>query len=158
MNKVRDVFSRVGQLKIVTYLGRNLPKVDKRSILLVACIAMIAALAISIRMLPIKWGFNLSEFDPYYQYDVTQHIVENGLFSWTNWHMDDKWFPQGKDVAGGSFPGFPMTVIFPENVLQKEQGFIVLSVLDKPTYLLHFFVKLGQFFLLLCKSLLIICI
>ncbi len=70
---------------------------------------LIVALAVFIRILPLKWGFNLSEFDPYFQYDVTRYIAENGLFSWRNWHMDDMWFPQGRDVAGMSFPAFPMT-------------------------------------------------
>jgi dolichyl-diphosphooligosaccharide--protein glycosyltransferase len=59
--------------------------------------------------MPFEWGFHLSEFDPYYQYYVTRHISENGLFSWYGWHVDQMWFPQGRDVALLSFPAFPMT-------------------------------------------------
>ncbi len=106
INKLLDGISN---LKLITSLGKYLPNVDKREVLFAVCMVVIIVLAVSIRILPLNWGFNLSEFDPYYQYDVTRHIVENGFFSWQNWHIDDMWFPQGRDVAYTSFPGFPMT-------------------------------------------------
>ena len=107
--EVKSVFSREGFSKFVTYLRERFPRVEKRNLLLFACMAAIVASAVSIRMLPLKWGFSLSEFDPYFQYDVTRYIVENGLFSWHGWHMDNMWFPQGRYVDGTSFPAFPMT-------------------------------------------------
>jgi len=105
----KKIFSREGYSKIATYVRRRLPKVERRSVLFFLCMAVIVALAVSVRIMPLKWGFNLSEFDPYFQYDVTRHIAENGLFSWYDWHMEDMWFPQGRWVAHTSFPAFPMT-------------------------------------------------
>ena len=93
----------------ITFLGRYFPKVKKRNVLFFLCLAIILAIAISIRILPLDWGFHLSEFDPYYQYYVTRHISENGLFSWYGWQVDQMWFPQGRDIALRSFPAFPMT-------------------------------------------------
>lgn len=89
---------------------------------------IILAIAVSIRIMPLDWGFHLSEFDPYYQYYVTRHISENGLFSWYGWQADQMWFPQGRDVALRSFPAFPMTgaILY---FLSSFMGFSV-SVLD----------------------------
>ena len=108
-NNAKKVFGREGLSKAVSYAKKYLPKIKKRSFLLFICMVAIVVLGTFIRFLPLKWGFNLSEFDPYFQYDVTRHIVKNGFQSWGSWHIDDMWFPQGRDVAYTSFPGLPMT-------------------------------------------------
>lgn len=105
----KKIFSRERYSKVAAYVWKYLPKFEKRSILFAICMAAIVALAVSLRILPLKWGFNLSEFDPYFQYEVTRYTAENGFFSWYDWHIDDMWFPQGRDVALMSFPAFPMT-------------------------------------------------
>ncbi|MDQ1281447.1 MAG: dolichyl-diphosphooligosaccharide---protein glycosyltransferase [Thermoproteota archaeon] len=69
---------------------------------------LVVILAVGVRIQPANWGFNLSEFDSYYHYYVTQHIADNGFFSWLNWHISDMWYPFGRDVAASSFAGFPM--------------------------------------------------
>ena len=37
--------------------------------------------AFIMRSYPIKYGFYLNEFDPYFNYRATKHIVDNGLDS-----------------------------------------------------------------------------
>ena len=106
---IEKVFSKESFSKAISFLWQHQLGAGKRNILFFICMVVIIALSICVRILPLRWGLSLSEFDPYFQYDVTNHIVENGLFSWRNWHMDDMWFPQGRDVAYTSFPGFPMT-------------------------------------------------
>lgn len=103
------VFSREGFLKIFSHIGKHLPKIEKSSVIFISSLTTIIVLAVLIRILPLKWGFNLSEFDPYFQYDVTKYIAKNGFFSWHDWHIENMWFPQGRDVAYTSFPGLPMT-------------------------------------------------
>jgi dolichyl-diphosphooligosaccharide--protein glycosyltransferase len=88
---------------------RFLPPLEKSNLLFFGSLSFIIILTIAIRVLPAQWGFNLSEFDPYYQYDITRHIAENGLLSWTDLHLDDIWFPVGRDVGPASFPGLPMS-------------------------------------------------
>ncbi|HDJ04554.1 MAG TPA: hypothetical protein ENF85_01005 [Candidatus Bathyarchaeota archaeon] len=66
-------------------------------------------IAMTVRLLPIRWAFYLSEFDPYYQYRLTKFIVENGFASWTSWHDFMGWYPYGRNVARLSFPGLPFT-------------------------------------------------
>ncbi len=96
------------RLKIPRVKG-FLPSIEKSNIFFLGSLSLIILLTIAIRILPAQWGFTLSEFDPYYQYDVTRHIAENGLLSWMDLHLDDIWFPVGRDVGPASFPGLPMT-------------------------------------------------
>ncbi|MFQ6095983.1 MAG: STT3 domain-containing protein, partial [Candidatus Bathyarchaeia archaeon] len=82
-------------------------------------IFLIVLIAFMVRMLPIRWiptpwypdHFYLSAFDPYFQYRVTEHIVENGFLSW-GWFDDRSWYPWGRDVFRTAYPGLPMTTAF----------------------------------------------
>jgi len=72
-------------------------------------------MAFIIRMLPIYWGSYLSEFDPYFQFRLTNHMVENGLFTWTTtWNTPGDprdyqgWYPYGRDMSC-ALPGLPFT-------------------------------------------------
>jgi dolichyl-diphosphooligosaccharide--protein glycosyltransferase len=55
-----------------------------------------------------RWGYYISEFDPYYQYRLTKDIVQNGYLHWTTWQDTMSWWPWGRDVAFTSFPGLPL--------------------------------------------------
>ena len=72
-------------------------------------IVLIMIIAFTIRMLPIRWGFYLSEFDPYFQYRLAKYIEEHGFLSWVNWHDTKSWYPYGRDVGKTSFPGLALT-------------------------------------------------
>jgi dolichyl-diphosphooligosaccharide--protein glycosyltransferase len=73
-------------------------------------------IALTVRLLPLRWipapwypdHLYLSAFDPYYQYRVTEHIVENGFQSW-GWHDAMSWYPWGRDIYRSTYPGLPMT-------------------------------------------------
>jgi len=53
---------------------------------------------------------HLNEFDPFYQYSITNYMVKNGLFSpYTNhWINYQQWYPAGLDMSQ-SLPALPMT-------------------------------------------------
>ena len=92
-------------------------QVSHGSIIAFAALVMILFVAFTIRILPLRWE-NLSggtallnEFDPYYQFSITQHMVQNGLLSpyWpTHWINTQKWYPDGLDMST-SLPALPMT-------------------------------------------------
>jgi len=105
-----------------------IPSMERTSILFFGSLIFILVLTIAIRILPAQWGFTLSEFDPYYQYDITRYITENGLLSWTDLHIDDIWFPIGRDVGPASFPGLPMTGAVMYHIISSLG--IYVSVLD----------------------------
>jgi len=55
-----------------------------------------------LRAQPLEYGFELNEFDPFFNYRATQFIVENGLPSYLEWHDDLSWHPYGRDVSATS--------------------------------------------------------
>ncbi len=55
-----------------------------------------------IRSQPAEYGFELNEFDPFFNYRATQFIVENGIIEYFNWHDDMSWYPEGRDVSSNS--------------------------------------------------------
>lgn len=87
-------------------------------ILQIAVLSIILLIAFGIRLLPIRWGFQLSEFDPYAQYRSAEYIVNNGFVSWFAWHDYQRWYPFGISVYKGYFPGVPFTGAFLYEILQ----------------------------------------
>ena len=55
-----------------------------------------------IRSQPADYGFELNEFDPFFNYRATQFIVENGIVEYFNWHDDMSWHPEGRDISSNS--------------------------------------------------------
>jgi len=88
---------------------RTRSRLTRGNVLLSACLGIIVAIAVLLRVLPMAWGFTLSEFDPFFQYEVTQYVVDNGFGSWMRWHTDREWYPYGRDIGYTSFPGLPFT-------------------------------------------------
>ena len=48
------------------------------------------------------YGFELNEFDPFFNYRATEFMVENGLPAYLEWHDDLSWHPYGRDVSSTS--------------------------------------------------------
>jgi dolichyl-diphosphooligosaccharide--protein glycosyltransferase len=86
------------------------------SIICYSALLLILLIAFTIRILPVRWEIptgtvRLNEFDPYYQFSLTRHMVQNGLLSpyWpTPWINTQQWYPDGLDMYD-SLPGLPMT-------------------------------------------------
>ena len=55
-----------------------------------------------VRSLPADYGFELNEFDPFFNYRATEFIVENGLPAYLEWRDDLSWYPHGRDVSATS--------------------------------------------------------
>ena len=75
----------------------------RRSHLLVIGILIIAfSLSSMIRFQGADYGFELNEFDPYFNYRATEFLVENGLEEYYEWHDYMSWYPNGRDVSATS--------------------------------------------------------
>jgi len=48
------------------------------------------------------YGFELNEFDPYFNYRATLFFVENGLEAYYDWHDYMSWHPKGRDISATS--------------------------------------------------------
>ena len=53
-------------------------------------------------MQPADYGFELNEFDPFFNFRATKFIVDNGYFEYFNWHDDKSWYPDGRNVSATS--------------------------------------------------------
>ena len=85
-------------------LDEGLVKAEKSShyvryLLIIGILVLSFSLSFMIRMQPMESGFELAEFDPFYNYRATEFIVENGLSAYLDWHDDLSWHPYGRDVS-----------------------------------------------------------
>jgi dolichyl-diphosphooligosaccharide--protein glycosyltransferase len=90
-------------------------KVNHSSILVISALILILFVAFTLRLMPLRWEIpsgtiHLNEFDPYYQYSITNYMVNNGIFSpytdhWVNYQQ---WYPAGLDMSR-SLPALPAT-------------------------------------------------
>ena len=71
-------------------------------ILIIGILAIAFALSFVLRAHPLDYGFELAEFDPFFNYRATQFIVENGLPAYLEWDDDLSWSPWGRNVSDTS--------------------------------------------------------
>ncbi len=96
--------------------GKTRLQVNHGTILTYSALLLILFIAFTIRVLPMRWEIpsgtlGLNEFDPYYQYSLTNHMVNHGLLSpyWpTPWINYQQFYPSGLDMSL-SLPSLPMT-------------------------------------------------
>ena len=106
----------VNSLKV---FGRLRIQTSHASIICYSALLLILFIAFTIRILPIRWEIPtgdvlLNEFDPYYQFSLTNKMVQDGLFSpylendGRGWINHQQWYPWGLDMYN-SLPALPMT-------------------------------------------------
>ena len=88
-------------------LDKKLIKAEKsshhlRSLLIIGILVLAFSLTFIIRIQPLEYGFELNEFDPFFNYRATEFMVENGLPAYLEWHDDLSWHPYGRDVSSTS--------------------------------------------------------
>ena len=74
----------------------------KRYLLIIGILALVFSLSFMMRSFPLEYGFELAEFDPFFNYRATEFIVENGLPAYLEWNDDLTWHPYGRDVSSSS--------------------------------------------------------
>ncbi|KAM7509574.1 hypothetical protein LguiA_020027 [Lonicera macranthoides] len=73
-------------------------------------LVLIGVLAFSIRIFSvIKYESVIHEFDPYFNYRVTQFLIKNGIYDFWNWFDDRTWYPLGRVIGGTVYPGLTLT-------------------------------------------------
>jgi len=110
--KVGRLFSKESAVNALTSIGALRFRISHSSLMHISLLLIILVIAATVRLLPLRWGFQLSEFDPHIHYRLTKHMVENGFFAWTSWTDMMSWYPQGYDISGAIFPGLAATAAF----------------------------------------------
>ena len=88
-------------------MDKKLIKVEKssrhlHSLLIIGILVIAFSLSFGMRIQPLEYGFELAEFDPFFNYRATQFMLENGLPAYLEWHDDLSWHPYGRDVSATS--------------------------------------------------------
>ena len=109
--KIRRLFRREKVVEALKSFRALRFRVSHSSLMHVSLLFLILFIAFMVRLLPLRWGFHLSEFDPHFQYRLTKHMVDNGFFAWTSWRDYMRWYPYGYPVKA-SFPGLSATAAF----------------------------------------------
>jgi len=57
----------------------------------------------------IRFESIIHEFDPWFNYRATHHMVKNGFYNFLNWFDERAWYPLGRIVGGTVYPGLMVT-------------------------------------------------
>ncbi len=110
--KLQKMFSRKGAVNALTSISALRFQVSNSTLLHISMLLTVLVIAAVVRLLPLRWGLQLSEFDPHLHYRLTKHMVENGFFAWTEWTDPMSWYPNGLDFSKVAFPGLAATAAF----------------------------------------------
>lgn len=57
----------------------------------------------------IRFESIIHEFDPWFNYRATAHMVQHGFYQFLNWFDERAWYPLGRIVGGTVYPGLMIT-------------------------------------------------
>lgn len=78
--------------------------------IIMAVLGLISILAFLIRIFSvIRYESVIHEFDPWFNYRVTQYIANEGVYSFWNWFDPESWYPLGRVIGGTTYPGLMFT-------------------------------------------------
>jgi dolichyl-diphosphooligosaccharide--protein glycosyltransferase len=114
--KLTEALTRERVVTGLKSLGKLRIKIDHTSLITYSILLLILFIAFTVRIFPLRWELrkdviSLSEFDPYYQFRLTERMVTHGLLSpyWPEpWIDTQRWYRDGQNMAM-SYPSLPMT-------------------------------------------------
>jgi len=105
-----------------------------RYILIIVILAIAFSVSFMIRSQGAQVGFELAEFDPFFNYRATDFIIQNGIPAYFEWWDDKSWFLNIEPKIAGippattcsptpteSDPPLALSCYTPENVLDNEE-------------------------------------
>ena len=68
-------------------------------LLVIAILSLSFSISFLIRAQPADYGWELNEFDPFFNYRATEYVLENGIEKYFAWNDELSWYPNGRDVS-----------------------------------------------------------
>jgi dolichyl-diphosphooligosaccharide--protein glycosyltransferase len=78
-------------------------------LLIIGVLSMSFSISFLVRSQAADYGWELNEFDPFFNYRATQYIVDNGVNAYFQWDDELSWYPIGRDVSETSQVALHMT-------------------------------------------------
>lgn len=100
-----------------------------RHLLVIAVLVIAFTTAFIMRSFPIKYGYYLNEFDPYFDYRATKYIVDNGLDAYLKWHDNMSWYPDGRDIPRTSQVGLHVTAAYLYKIFGGNSSVLDFTIL-----------------------------
>jgi len=124
-----------GVKRIAKFVERR-PEITARSYIVLSILTLSLFLAFTIRILNFRYGFYLSEFDPYWHYRVAKYILENGIGAFLTWTDNMSWVPEGRNAAASTPPGLPLALVglylFVNKILGLNVSLLDLAIIFPP--------------------------
>jgi len=70
--------------------------------IIIGVLVLAFSISFLIRAQPADYGYELMEFDPFFNFRATEYIVENGFTEYFTWHDDKSWHPHGRNISESS--------------------------------------------------------
>src|SRR6266516_135229 len=90
-------------------IRKTLGGIPRATVLHYSILTLTLGLAAIIRLLPLRWGAYVSEFDPYFNFNDMREITSGGWQSWYAYTDFKAWFPFGRAPVTTSYPGTSFT-------------------------------------------------
>lgn len=121
---IRERVSKDNLASDLRNFGKLRLNMSHARIITIAVVLLLIFISFTIRIMPLKWEIQsgvvrLNEFDPYYQFILTQRMVQNGLISPyypDPWIVKQLWAPAGLDMSI-SLPALPATAATLYNII-----------------------------------------
>ena len=68
-------------------------------LLIIAILSLSFSTSFLLRSQPADWGWELNEFDPFFNYRATEYLLNNGIDAYFQWNDELSWYPHGRDVS-----------------------------------------------------------
>ncbi|EGP92804.1 STT3 domain-containing protein [Nitrosarchaeum koreense] len=100
-------------------------------LLIIGILSLSFSISFLVRSQAADYGWELNEFDPFFNYRATQYVVDNGINAYFEWNDELSWYPHGRDVSqtsqvvlhvtaavtywifGGGMDLYDFTILFP---------------------------------------------
>jgi dolichyl-diphosphooligosaccharide--protein glycosyltransferase len=71
-------------------------------LLVIGVLILSFSISFLLRSQPADYGFELNEFDPFFNFRATQYLVDNGITEYYEWNDVLSWYPHGRDISSTS--------------------------------------------------------
>ena len=85
--------------KLVSIGGFNL---RPKHLLIIGVLSLSFSISFLVRSQAAEYGFELNEFDPFFNFRATEYMVENGIVAYHDWKDELSWYPLGRYVDESS--------------------------------------------------------
>jgi dolichyl-diphosphooligosaccharide--protein glycosyltransferase len=109
LTEIRGGLSRENISARFRAIRKTLGGIPRATVLHYSILSLTLALAAIIRLLPLRWGAYISEFDPYFNFNDMRQITANGWQSWYAYTDFKAWYPFGRPPVSTSYPGTSFT-------------------------------------------------